>query len=96
MKLLAVLGAAAALSLPLANGAMAHYVVKSLSCIPVGASNGQPYSIDCHVSAVFGTVRNDCVCAEGFSLYNPDTPLKLGDGEGTASGVKGPRNATNG
>lgn len=93
MKLFAALGTAAVMSLAVAQGAQAHYVVKSLNCLPVNGSGGQPYKIDCHVSAVFNTVRSDCTCQEGYSLYNPDTPLKLGEGDGTGSG---PRNATDG
>lgn len=92
MKLAAAAGAAVALSLVMAQGAYAHYVTKSLSCLPVGNS-GQAYVQDCQVSAVFGTVKEDCVCLPGYVLYDPESPLKIESGASTGSG---PRNATDG
>jgi hypothetical protein len=82
---------AAVVSLAFAQGAQAHYVVKSLNCIPVNGTAGDPYKIDCHVSAVYNTVRNDCVCEEGFALYYPQTQTNNEDTTGT-----GPRNVTDG
>ena len=92
MKLVATLSVAGAMSLALAQGAYAHYVSKAMSCLPVNSA-GQAYTQDCKVSAVFGTVRSDCVCLPGFVLYNPESPLKIETGSSTGAG---PRNATDG
>lgn len=90
MKLIATLGAAAAMTFVVAQAAQAHYVTKSLTCLPVEGTQSNPYQIDCQVSAVFGTVKSNCVCLEGFSLYNPYTPIKLGEGGGTGTGPRSP------
>jgi hypothetical protein len=90
MKLITTIGAAAVMSFMVAGAANANYVTKSLTCLPIEGTQANPYQIDCQVSAVFGTVKSNCVCLEGFSLYNPYTPIKLGEGEGTGTGPRSP------
>jgi hypothetical protein len=59
-----------------------------MTCLPVNGTQANPYQMDCQVSAVFGTVKSNCVCLEGFTLYNPYDDIKLGEGGGTGSGPR--------